>query len=567
MPIKPSKPTEQAQQAALLAEHISQGKQPSLLISLAEKHITAINEQAIKLLTTDDTKLNRDNLVANPVCNHLLAKTLKLSQKELDFFNYEIFQFNKIYLVIAEIRAGFAIINLQEKYNYNMPSSHLINILDSLGAYVYCKDTQYKFTYANKMVGELFGIDHHKIIGHYDSDFFAADSARQVRKDVDTLVIEGQQSIEKEETVYFENKDEARTFLSVKKPIIGKDKQVIGLFGISTDISHYKAIENKIRINEQKLNTILDNVAAYIYIKDTQLRFTYVNKMTIDLFQLPEKEILGRSVNDLLGADAGKEFLQLDNKLLDSKQVVKGVERLFSPEGELFYWTVKAPLYDENDQIIGLIGMSTDISEQKKLEQQLEKTNNELKFKIDEITQLQATLWEQATQDPLTQLFNRRYFNEVAQKEVSKFRRNNKSMAMLLLDADYFKKINDHFGHDVGDKVLIKFAEIMLDQCRRSDIVCRFGGEEFVILIPNISTNAALERANKIRLTYENEITNLLNGHSATLSIGIAMWDDNLDEEFRSLEGLTKAADQAMYQAKHNGRNQVIIYNSESYNK
>jgi diguanylate cyclase (GGDEF)-like protein/PAS domain S-box-containing protein len=451
-------------------------------------------------------------------------------------------------------------IRLQEKYNYNMPSSHLINILDSLGAYVYCKDIDYKFTYANKMVGDLFGVDHHKIIGHYDSDYFAVDSAKKVREDVDRLVITGQRSIEKEETVRFNNEDQDRTFLSVKKPIITKDNKVVGLFGISTDITHYKAIENKIRLNEQKLNTILDNVAAYIYIKDTELNFTYVNKMTIDLFQLKEEEIIGHSVNDLLGAEAGKEFLLLDNQLLNSKHVVKGIERLLTPEGELFYWTVKAPLYDENNQVIGLIGMSTDISEQKKLEQQLEKTNNELKFKIDEITQLQATLWEQATQDPLTQLFNRRYFNEVAQKEISKVKRSDKSMAMLLLDADYFKKINDQFGHDVGDKVLTKLAEIMLDQCRRSDIVCRFGGEEFVILIPSISLESALARANNIRLTYEKEITSLLNGHPATISIGIAMWDENLKTDLRSLEGLTKAADQAMYQAKHNGRNQVCIY-------
>lgn len=558
-PVMPAK-QDQALSRQQLIELVEQGLQPTLLIQLAQSQVITINRAGLNLLIAEDTEFNQTRFSSNPLCAQLLNKSQKLKEKGLSFFNFEIFQYNKIFLVIAEVQQEFAIIRLQEKYNYNMPSSHLINILDSLGAYVYCKDTDYKFTYANKMVGELFGVDHHQIIGHYDSDYFAADSAKRVRQDVDNLVIEGHQCIEKEETVRFNNEDQDRTFLSVKKPIVTKDDKVVGLFGISTDITHYKAIENKIRLNEQKLNTILDNVAAYIYIKDSQLNFTYVNKMTVELFQLKEEEIIGHSVDDLLGADAGQEFLQLDNQLLSSKQVVKGIEKLITPEGELFYWTVKAPLYDENHHVVGLIGMSTDISEQKKLEQQLEKTNNELKFKIDEITQLQATLWEQATQDPLTQLFNRRYFNEVAQKEISKFKRNDKSMAMLLLDADYFKKINDKFGHDIGDKVLIKLAEIMLDQCRRSDIVCRFGGEEFVILIPNISLASALERANNIRLTYEKEITQLLNGYSATISIGIAMWDEQLENKLRNLEGLTKAADQAMYQAKHSGRNQVCIY-------
>ena len=205
--------------------------------------------------------------------------------------------------------------------------------------------------------------------------------------------------------------------------------------------------------------------------------------------------------------------------------------------------------------------MSTDITEQKKLEQQLENSNTLLKLKIDEITLLQSTLWEQATQDPLTQLFNRRYFNEIANKEIIKTARNKKPMALLLLDADYFKKVNDNFGHAMGDKVLVKFAQIMMDECRRTDIVCRYGGEEFVILMPEASQDIAVGRAEKIRENYQKEITSILN-NTSTVSIGIAMWDDNLVD----LEGLTKAADQAMYQAKNNGRNQVVVYNEESNN-
>jgi len=454
------------------------------------------------------------------------------------------------------------IAHIQEKFNHNMPSSHLINILDSLGAYVYCKDTNYNFTYCNKIVGELFGIDHHTISGTV-SDFIAESSANNVHDNIDSLVIKERQEIEIEEHVYINNIDQHRTYLSVKKPLFGKANEVVGLFGISTDITSYKAIEKKIRHSEQKLNTILDNVAAYIYIKDINLKFTYVNKMTTNLLNLKEEEIIGYSTDELLEDKIAKEFRYLDHELLSTKKVISGIEKLETRNGDLFYWTVKAPLYDEDNNISGLIGMSTDISEQKKLEQQLEKTNHELQYKINEITKLQATLWEQATQDPLTQLFNRRYFNEISQSEISKSIRSNIPLSLLLIDADHFKQINDLFGHDIGDKVLIHLAKIMIEQCRDSYIVCRFGGEEFVILLPGIDQVTAFSRAEQIRTCFKKEITEFLRGHETTLSIGLSMWNKKLID----LEGLTKAADQAMYQAKHNGRNQVIIYTEESANK
>ncbi len=96
----------------------------------------------------------------------------------------------------------------------------------------------------------------------------------------------------------------------------------------------------------------------------------------------------------------------------------------------------------------------------------------------------------------------------------------------------------------------------MQEKCRQSDIVCRFGGEEFVILMPEIDQKVALERAESVRLGYQEEVTAMLSGHNSTVSIGLAMWN----QELHNLEGLTKAADQAMYQAKNSGRNQVCIY-------
>ena len=538
---------------SMMMQLIKESQQPALLVAIDDFSIQASNTLCTELLGVDSNAL-----ASSGFFQHFKKSTLKLLTQPLSFFNSEFVLEQRIILVIGEVRDNTLLVYLQEKYSLNMPSRHLIRILDDLGAYVYCKDLHYNYSYANKMVCDLFSRTNKAIIGHPDSEFFDTQTADNIRNLSDALVIEQGESIEQEEVNYISNDDTYRTFLSVKKPLIGDNNKVVGLFGISTDISHYKDIEKKIRLSELKLNTILDNVAAYIYIRDDKHRFTYTNKMTQQLFQKSNSEIEGKTPVDLLGEINGTEFERLDIDLYRTKKVIEGIEKFIAGEETFYYWTVKAPLFDDAGNVSGLIGMSTDITEQKELEQQLETSNGLLQSKIDEISLLQATLWEQATQDPLTKLFNRRYFNEVAHTEIIKSERNKKSMALLLLDADYFKKVNDDFGHSIGDKVLVKFSDVMLAQCRRTDIVCRFGGEEFVILMPDVSQEIAFERAEKIRIAYQEEITTLL-GRPTTVSIGIAMWNKNLI----NLEGLTKAADQAMYNAKLNGRNQVSIYSAD----
>lgn len=533
----------QNQKIQLLCQFIQSSSQPSLLVEISNNKIIASNTQLTKLLA-----LKSNNVQTSDLFQKIMEKAHSLIDKNQRYFNYEIYIEDTIFIILAEVNHPYLVICLQEKFNYNMPSNHLINILDSLGAYVYCKDLNSKYTYANKMLEELFGQSNNGLIGSSNNDY---PGFKYANNDIDTLVINSEQCIEQEEVLFIEESNETRTFLSVKSPLYGKHNKVVGLFGISTDISEYKA-------TEKKLNTILDNVAAYIYIRSINHQFIYVNEMTKNLFQLSIEEIKGKTPIDLLGDINGHEFQRLDLELLRKKDRVEGVETFINGNDTLYFWTVKAPLYDDEGNITSFIGMSTDITKQIRLEKESEKANKELKIKIEEITELQKSLWEQATQDPLTQLFNRRYFNENSEKEIIKAERNNKPLSLLLLDADYFKKVNDKFGHDIGDKVLIKVAKIMIGECRRSDIVCRYGGEEFVILMPEASIEIAFDRAEKIRLRYQKEISEFLNTPS-TISIGIATWDS----EFEDIEGFTKAADQAMYQAKENGRNQVAIYNSK----
>ncbi|MBN9229415.1 MAG: hypothetical protein BGO90_10970 [Legionella sp. 40-6] len=168
---------------------------------------------------------------------------------------------------------------------------------------------------------------------------------------------------------------------------------------------------------------------------------------------------------------------------------------------------------------------------------------------------LNETLKLQSTQDVLTGLSNRRYFTELLQKEMLKSKRAHNNFALILVDIDYFKSINDTYGHQTGDRVLCALAQIMQKELRKSDVIARWGGEEFIICVREISLEKIRMRAEKLRQVVENHRL-LIDGEtiSFTISIGIALFDAVVDKDT-----LIKKADDALYQAKKSGRNKIII--------
>ena len=136
---------------------------------------------------------------------------------------------------------------------------------------------------------------------------------------------------------------------------------------------------------------------------------------------------------------------------------------------------------------------------------------------------------------------------------------NNKYRAgasVIAIDVDFFKKINDSFGHGVGDEVLVSLAQIIKSCCRSEDIICRFGGEEFVVFLPNTSVVTAECVAERIRSVIERTV--FPNNLRVTVSAGVATQDDPLGR----IDFLLKNADDALYQAKREGRNKVIVYSA-----
>jgi diguanylate cyclase (GGDEF)-like protein len=171
--------------------------------------------------------------------------------------------------------------------------------------------------------------------------------------------------------------------------------------------------------------------------------------------------------------------------------------------------------------------------------------------------QLRETFREQSIRDPLTRLFNRRFLEESFERELQLAGRKKQSIAVLFLDLDHFKTFNDTFGHDAGDLVLQSLADLFRNFFRATDICCRYGGEEFAILLPESTSQDAAIRANalrsevkSLRLQYKKQSLGQL-----TLSVGVAAFP----QHGSTSEELLKIADQCLYESKAHGRDVVTV--------
>lgn len=197
-----------------------------------------------------------------------------------------------------------------------------------------------------------------------------------------------------------------------------------------------------------------------------------------------------------------------------------------------------------------------DISEQESALLLLRTQNDELLRRLADIERLKNRIREQSIRDPLTNLFNRRFLNEFMERELALARRNQKPLALVMLDLDHFKQLNDQFGHQTGDQVIEMVAKILLRQSRRTDILFRYGGEEFLVILPNTKAAQAQHLAENWRVHVEQaQISAKHQFVHITVSAGIACYPEQATTAFN----LIQTADEALYQAKAAGRNQVVM--------
>ena len=344
------------------------------------------------------------------------------------------------------------------------------------------------------------------------------------------------------------------------EPIRSASGKVLGTFAIYHHLAHQPADE-EIRLIEQTANLaeialgrsradqalkesekllsdILENVTAYIYMKDTQGRYLFANRLLRDRFTAPMEEIVGYDDCKFFDADTAASMRKDDLRVLQNGETLQAEEtnlNILTGVMQVFM-TVKLPLRREDDSIYALCGIATDITERKDIEEHMQ---------------------HMAQYDALTHLPNRALFNDRLKQALTAAQRNKVHLALMFIDLDKFKPVNDTYGHGVGDLLLKDVALRIQDCLRESDTAARVGGDEFVILLPVIESQQDAGKVGEKILHALNQPFELV-GHNLQISssIGVAVYPKHgLDEQL-----LVKSADIAMYHAKKNGRNNVKMF-------
>ncbi len=207
--------------------------------------------------------------------------------------------------------------------------------------------------------------------------------------------------------------------------------------------------------------------------------------------------------------------------------------------------------HDEIGQLSSAFNRMADQHQQ--THERIVRLNSELERRVAARTE---QLRELAARDPLTGVYNRRHFAEMLERSFSEAQRYNHDVSCIMLDADDFKAVNDQFGHQTGDRLLIMIAETITGQLRTADVAARYGGDEFIALLPQTDSSSAQVLAERIKEAFARTLNGDLPGIKATLSVGIA---SVRSVDAADAEALIRGADRAMYQAKEMGKNHIVV--------
>ncbi len=277
---------------------------------------------------------------------------------------------------------------------------------------------------------------------------------------------------------------------------------------------------------------LMESTADSIYFKDRQCRLLRVSrKMAMDLGFSEPAELIGKTDTDLFGESFGQGTRLDDLRVMDSGRPIVGLIESRQLETGQTNWTLssKLPLRDESGTVIGLVGIIRE---------------------INEMRQAEVALQHLATHDPLTDLPNRFLMVDRLTQLLSRARRYGSAFAILFMDIDRFKDVNDSYGHEFGDRVLRAVAQRLTSAVRQNDTVARIGGDEFVIILETAQgAQAADTVAQHVHRALRRPLTLEHRRVRVTVSIGISMYPQHGED----VDTLLRAADSAMYLAKKEG--------------
>lgn len=324
-------------------------------------------------------------------------------------------------------------------------------------------------------------------------------------------------------------------------------------------VAHQKAKESGRAGGEARFRAMAEAIPQIVWTATAGGGVDYCNQRWYELTGLSVEETLGWGWQKAIHPDDLPLARANWQKSHDAGRALDMEYRVMSQAGGYRWHLVRAtPLHDASGAITKWFGSCTDIEDQMHTQQLLEE---QIKQHTAALVEANARLQQESIRDPLTGLYNRRYLEEILDRETRRAVRAEYELGILMLDLDHFKKFNDTYGHDAGDTVLRETAAFLAKSVRSEDTICRFGGEEFIILLPMADLQTSQARAERIRSKLR-ELTVLHQGHSLgmiTISVGVA----ELPQHGTSPKELLERADAALYRAKREGRDRVAA--AEAY--
>lgn len=416
------------------------------------------------------------------------------------------------------------------------------SVIDNASIWINVLDQEGRVMVWNKAAEAISGYRAAEVIGHdqiwqwlYPDGHYRQEILGQVSR-----ILGGDHELEGYETRIQTRKRGQRLIVWNSRPLRNSDDEMVGSIAIGRDITESRHAQLQLQARERELAAIMDNLPgmAYLCRYDEHWTMLFVSSGCEELTGYRPDDLLNnRTISwaDLILPEYGEILNAAVEEAIASAESYSIEYQIRHRDGsEIWVWE-RGRAVDEHGELV-LEGIIMDISERKRLE---------------------GRLSELATMDALTGQYNRRETERIMAEEVARAERYQRSLAVLWVDLDHFKRVNDNYGHGVGDQVLRAVSQRMADTIRSVDTLGRYGGEEFIVVLPEMAEQDALDAAERLRREVADQPIRLDQGRSLslTISIGVSVFPAH----GRTAEDLLEAADRAMYTAKEAGRNRVSL--------
>jgi diguanylate cyclase (GGDEF)-like protein/PAS domain S-box-containing protein len=336
-------------------------------------------------------------------------------------------------------------------------------------------------------------------------------------------------------------------------PVPGMDISIFGFLMTSLILAFGFVRYQLLDLVPVAKEVVIQNLQDGMIVVDWMRRIVEVNQNAIDLMVLPQKGLLGKNVDAILPCHFDLPALSKANIPVECM--------LEEPEKRYLDLRVSS-LAKRTSTPPGYLLVIRDITIQKEAELKLKEANDDLKVQLNKVNRLQELLKDQASHDALTGLHNRHTMDEVLDEQLNQAKVQHYPFSIAILDIDHFKRVNDIYGHQMGDAILQEFSKSILGSIRKSDFACRFGGDEVLLAFEQMGLEAVTSKALEIHQNLKLiEVEQNLVKVSATACIGVATYPLHGN----TVKELISAADQALYEAKAAGRDKVVQAKATPY--